>query len=365
MFLETQINTAKNMQAEKQTSDPGLLPKVRLTWLGSNKPIEWSIEALKARLDTCRQHEWDLRAYFLQNALREQVGCAHHCEVRVLWSPNGPDMTPNPRKGAHLNDSDQNLWIPGVQVQRCWAALLCALNAQPLIAADVGRKNNGQIVHDDEHRRATNKDVHLIMSQYSPLDVAVGNVTWCKWSYVCQKFYNLPTPLQLNFEVALAAARRCSATLRYVPSPDLRNKVVNAIISENGWALFHASPALQDCKELVLKAVNQNWQALEHASSRLRNDKDVVLAALKQNGYALQFASKDLQNNEVVAFTALCSPLCKPSTRDTNEYMEWRQGPVLKFVSEALRAHPLLGPLLVLFAVARDNRSWRYTTQLT
>lgn len=351
------------MQANKHTNDPGLLPRVRVTWLGSNKPVDWSIESLKARLDTCTLNEWALRAYFLQNALRDQIGCAHHCQVRVLWSPNGPDITPNPRQGAHLNDSDQNRWIPGVQVQRCWAALLRALNAQPLKVADVGSKNNGQIEQDDKQCVET-KHVHLIVSQYSPLDVAIGKVTWCIWSYVCVEFYNLPTPLKLNFEIALAAARRCCATLRYVSSPDLRDKVVNAIISDNGWALVHASPALQDCKELVLKAVNQNWQALEHASSRLRNDKDVVLAALKQNGYALQFASKDLQNNEVVAFTALCSPLCKPSNKDTNEYMEWRQGPVLKFVSKELRAHPLLGPLLVLFAVARDNRSWRYTTQV-
>ena len=327
---------------------------VCVTWAGSNKPISLALEPLKTRLDRLRPHEWILRAYYLQAALRDQIGCAHHCEVRVSWWPDGPEITPNPRTGAHtaLKISENQYWTPSTETRRCWAALLRAL-AQT-------SSNTCDGADCCEEKRAS---VHLVVSRYSPVDVAISNVTWCDYSYVGVEYGRLPNSVRLKFEVVKAAAQRLSSVLDAVPVPDLRDKVVDAIIGEDGdgEVLAYASPKLQDCKELVMKAVHLCWHALEHASSRLRNDKEVVLVALRNNGYALQFASTNLQNDACLVFVALCSRLCQPSINDVGEYCEWRKGPVLRFVSDALRAHPMLGPLLALFAVARDNRSRRHT----
>ena len=58
-----------------------------------------------------------------------------------------------------------------------------------------------------------------------------------------------------------------------------------------GYALEHASAALQDNREIVLEAVKKNGGALKYASAALKDDHEIVLEAVKQNGCALYDAS--------------------------------------------------------------------------
>ena len=49
--------------------------------------------------------------------------------------------------------------------------------------------------------------------------------------------------------------------------------------------------------EFVTTAINNNGLSLKHASPELQNDKDIVTAAVKNNGYAFGFASEKLQKD--------------------------------------------------------------------
>jgi len=57
--------------------------------------------------------------------------------------------------------------------------------------------------------------------------------------------------------------------------------------------------------EVVLAAVTQNGYALQHASRKLKGDREVVLAAVAQNGRALRHASRELQRDREVVLTAV------------------------------------------------------------
>ena len=90
-------------------------------------------------------------------------------------------------------------------------------------------------------------------------------------------------------------------------------EAVLAAVKEDGWALGHASVALQNDKEVVLTAVQNDGYALEYASNALRNDKEVVLAAVQNDtdGEALRFASEALQvDPEMVSWTNLSRAQC-------------------------------------------------------
>ena len=55
---------------------------------------------------------------------------------------------------------------------------------------------------------------------------------------------------------------------------------------------------------MMLAACTQNGRALYDASAALQDDREVVLAACNQNGYALQFASDALQDDREVVMVA-------------------------------------------------------------
>ena len=55
-------------------------------------------------------------------------------------------------------------------------------------------------------------------------------------------------------------------------------------VKQFGYALYHASAALKDDREIVLEAVKQHGGALEYASAALKDDREIVLEAVKQNG---------------------------------------------------------------------------------
>ena len=76
---------------------------------------------------------------------------------------------------------------------------------------------------------------------------------------------------------------------------DWNNKqAVLTAVSNDIYALQHASPELKADREVVLTAVSNNGYALKFVSPELRSDREVVLAALYNDIYALNYASPEL-----------------------------------------------------------------------
>ena len=76
-------------------------------------------------------------------------------------------------------------------------------------------------------------------------------------------------------------------------------------LSQDGYALQHASAKFKSDKEVVLVAVTQDGRALKFASDELKDDKEVVLAAVKQDGLALWDASAQLKSDKDVILAAV------------------------------------------------------------
>jgi hypothetical protein len=94
--------------------------------------------------------------------------------------------------------------------------------------------------------------------------------------------------------------------------------VVLAACAACGYALKHASAALQASRSLVAVAVAQDGHALKFASDALRRDAGIVALACRQNRTALRYA--------LPAATASlgpgASPLCPPGARQGSALAE-------------------------------------------
>lgn len=76
------------------------------------------------------------------------------------------------------------------------------------------------------------------------------------------------------------------------------SKFTQQIIDQNGMTLKFLDKKLQDCSDLVSKAVMQNGLALKYASTRLKQLESVVQLACAQNVKAFQYADPTLQESE-------------------------------------------------------------------
>ena len=117
---------------------------------------------------------------------------------------------------------------------------------------------------------------------------------------------------------------------------------VLAAVTQHGWALYHASEALKNDREIVLAAVTQHGRALEFASEALKDDREIVLAAVTQHGWALEFASEALKDDREIVLAAV--------THD---------GWALEYASETLKDDREI----VLAAVTQDGRALEFASE--
>ena len=90
----------------------------------------------------------------------------------------------------------------------------------------------------------------------------------------------------------------------HITSRSSRSEVLEAV-KQNGGALYFASAALKDDREIVLEVVKQHGKALEYASAALKDDRDIVLEAVKQNRCALKHASAALKDDREIVLEAV------------------------------------------------------------
>jgi hypothetical protein len=118
---------------------------------------------------------------------------------------------------------------------------------------------------------------------------------------------------------------------------------VLAAVSQDGWALQHATDGHKSDDTIVKAAVGQQGMALGYAHERCRADPSVVNVAVKQNGGALYHAHESLQQDVSLVLTAIrLHPHCAPR--------------IIKFAHSTLRADPAV----VLAAVAQRGRALQY-----
>lgn len=98
---------------------------------------------------------------------------------------------------------------------------------------------------------------------------------------------------QMVFDLAMAAATQNGRALEHV-CPPLNDiyAIVRAAIRQDASALQFASHELRNDPEVVLLAVRKCGTALAYASGRLRDDMSVVQEAYQQDHLALQYASE-------------------------------------------------------------------------
>jgi len=122
-------------------------------------------------------------------------------------------------------------------------------------------------------------------------------------------------------EIVLRSVARQGDLLLYA-SELLRDdaEVVAAAVSNSGTALGFASDRLRGDAAIVTRAVQQRGYAISHASMELRNDREMMIMALATHPRALQFASVRLADNPHVV-----------------RYAVYRDGMALKSASARLR----------------------------
>ena len=81
--------------------------------------------------------------------------------------------------------------------------------------------------------------------------------------------------------------------------------IMREVVMLNGVALSYASAALRDNREIVMKAVKQNWKALQYASARLKDDKEIAMKAVKNNWSALLDTSTALKGDREIVLEAI------------------------------------------------------------
>ncbi len=112
--------------------------------------------------------------------------------------------------------------------------------------------------------------------------------------------------LQRYKQVVLTAVTQDDWALAHASEELRRDKeVVMAAVAKNGWAFFYASEELKRDKEVVMAAVTQFGLALQYACEEMQRDKEVVMAAVTQNGWAWQYACEELQRDKEVVIAAV------------------------------------------------------------
>eukprot|EP01047_Picozoa_sp_COSAG01_P024195 COSAG01_NODE_1488_length_10130_cov_17.546388_2_plen_926_part_00 len=152
--------------------------------------------------------------------------------------------------------------------------------------------------------------------------------------------YNFQGEETMHWVLRLREGMSCP---RCHPEADWSSKAhVLAAVTQCGYALKHASPALQNDQEFVLAAVAQSGSALQHASAALQNNKEVVLAAVacknqEYRDHALKYASGALRSDEEFMLPLVA-----------------QDGSALQSASVALQGDKDV----VLAAAAQGNLSW-------
>ena len=119
---------------------------------------------------------------------------------------------------------------------------------------------------------------------------------------------NLTENARDNKEVMLAAINENGSAFKY-GSERMRSdkELLNLALERYSYdfPLEYASPALQNDKEIILKAMNKNSENIKFASPEIRNDPEVVMESIKSNGSNFKYASYELKNNKDFILSAL------------------------------------------------------------
>ena len=78
-----------------------------------------------------------------------------------------------------------------------------------------------------------------------------------------------------------------------------------AAVSNDGYALMHATEELRGDREIVLAAVSQDGRALQFATEELKGDREIALAAVSEHGPALHFATEELKGDREIVLAAV------------------------------------------------------------
>jgi hypothetical protein len=167
-----------------------------------------------------------------------------------------------------------------------------------------------------------------------------------------------PPALKADKDVVLAAVSQNGIALM-IASPAMRadKDVVLAAVSQNPGALMYTSPEMKEDKEVVLAAVSQYGGALMIASPELKADPEVVLAAISQNGHALMYASPVLRGSPEILWRASKKGYTPtPEERELiQHYVDSRKATVMPLLATTRRAPPYMAAARTQDAIARVN----------
>ena len=119
---------------------------------------------------------------------------------------------------------------------------------------------------------------------------------------------NLTENARDNKEIMLAAINENGSAFKYASERMRSDKELLNLALERysyDYPLEYASLALQNDKEIILKAMNKNSENIKFASPEIRNDPEVVMKAIKSNGSNFKYISDELKNNKDFILSAL------------------------------------------------------------
>ena len=88
-------------------------------------------------------------------------------------------------------------------------------------------------------------------------------------------------------------------------------QIVMSAVSQNGFALEHATEEMKGDREGVMTAVSKNGYALQYATEEMKGDREIVMTAVSEFGHALRQAPAELRGDADMIMTALAN--CKGS----------------------------------------------------
>lgn len=126
------------------------------------------------------------------------------------------------------------------------------------------------------------------------------------WKHGSTPILRRPAPDDASNRAFVMGFTRSSRFALFYATPKLQNDpdVVLSAVQRDGFAFEYASPALKKNRDVVLSAVQTNGIALRFASPELRSDPDVIHAAVKRDGLALEYVPRGSRSYEV-ALTAV------------------------------------------------------------
>ena len=142
----------------------------------------------------------------------------------------------------------------------------------------------------------------------------------------------------LSYDQCLAAVKRDSWALEYVPEEFKTLEMCLAAIKQNGWTLRYVPKELKT-PEICLAAVKQNGNSLRYVPEEFKTS-EMCLAAVKQSGNALEYIPEEFKTPEI------CLAAVKQS------------GNALRYVPEEFKTSEMC-----LEAVKRDSWALRYVPE--